>query len=304
MFRKLFFVLFIILIYTSGNGQQLPQTVNFMFNQLVYNPAAAGMHETEFNANLITRFQYGGKSLGGALTNMLWSDYRFSGNKMAIGGNLNYDKFGATSTFDFMGNYAYYVPLSNKLKLSMGLRAGVSSARLNTKNLNAWDLDDPVIGMNDFSTTMPKVGAGLQLQSRNFYAGVSVPDFINSDKNNFYGNKDRSFFDKRRNYILMSGYRLKINDTYGLYPNLRMIYYTGSKLRADFNTIVEITDYFWAGVTVSTSNNHAIMAGTHISSRIRFAYAYEFNAKSGASVPLSTHEINLMLNLDDLFKKK
>jgi type IX secretion system PorP/SprF family membrane protein len=304
MFRiQLSFVFLLVIICGNVCSQQLPQVSNFMFNQLLYNPAAAGMHETDFNANLLTRFQWGGASRGGPSSNMLWSDYRLSNNKMAVGLNLSYDKFGASSNLDVAGNYAYYVPLTNKLKLAMGLRLGVTSARLNTSGLTAWDADDPVIAATDVQTIYPKAGTGFQLLTKNFYAGIALPDLLTSDKYNLYGNKDRSFFDRRRNYMVMSGYKWKINDTYDLYPNVRLSYYTGGSLKADLNMILEITDYFWAGLTYSTSNNHSIMAGTHISSRIRFAYAYEFSTKSEPLVPLSAHEINLMLNLDDLFKK-
>lgn len=304
MFRirlSLFFLM--VIVSEKVCSQQLPQVSNFMFNQLLYNPAAAGMHETDFNANLLTRFQWGGASRGGPSSNMLWSDYRLSSNKMAVGLNLMYDKFGASSNLDVAGNYAYYVPLSNKLKLAMGLRLGLTSARLNTSGLTAWDADDPVIAATDVQTIYPKAGTGFQLLSKNFYAGIALPDLLTSDKYNLYGNKDRSFLDRRRNYMLMSGYKWKINDTYDLYPNVRLSYYTGGSLKADLNLILEITDYFWAGLTYSTSNNHSIMAGTHISSRVRFAYAYEFSTNSAPLVPLSAHEINLMLNLDDLFKK-
>ncbi|MBX9851455.1 MAG: PorP/SprF family type IX secretion system membrane protein [Cytophagaceae bacterium] len=282
-------------------AQQMPQTVNFMYNQLIYNPAAAGMHETDFNANLVTRFQWGGKLGGGPISNMLWADYKFAQKRMAAGLNVNFDKFGATSNLDVLGNYSYYIPLSNKLKLYMGLRAGLSSARLNTADLKAWDPDDVVIAASDVRATYPKVGAGFQLLSKNYYVGFSLPDFFTVDKYNIYGNKDKSLFQKRRNYLFMSGYKWKINDTYDLYPNVRLIYFPGNKIRADFNTIFEITDYFWFGLTYSTSRNHAIMAGTHISSRVRFSYAFEFNAKANVNLPLSTHEINIMLNLDDLF---
>jgi type IX secretion system PorP/SprF family membrane protein len=274
-----------------------------MYNQLIYNPAAAGMHETQFNVNLVDRFQYGGKANGGPFTNLFWTDYRFAGNKTAVGLNFNYDKFGATSALDFLANYAYYVPLSNKVKLSMGLRAGMTSAKLNASDLTAWDANDPVVASSNYKSVTPKVGAGFQLNSKNFYAGISIPDLIMSDKFNMYGNKDRSFMQKRRNFIGLAGYRWKLNDTYDVCPNIRVFYYPGGKVRADINGIFEITDYFWAGLTYSTSNNHALMVGTHISSRIRFSYAYEFNTKAGTSIPLSTHELNLMLNLDDLFKK-
>jgi type IX secretion system PorP/SprF family membrane protein len=303
MFRKYSLALLLVIAAVSFiHAQQMPQTAHFMYNQLIYNPAAAGMHETDFNANLASRFQWGGNNGGGSSTNMFWTDYRLDGNKMAVGLNLNYDKFGATGNLDVSGNYAYYVPLNNKLKLSMGARFGMSSSRFNASDLRAWDPNDPVIESSNVRTVTPKAGLGFQLLSKNLYAGITVTDLIASDKFNIYGNKDRSFFEKRRNYIFMSGYRWKINDTYDLYPNVRLIYYPGAAIRADFNTIFEITDYFWAGVTISTSQNHAIMAGTHISSRIRFAYAYEFNTKANATFPLSTHEINIMLNLDDLFK--
>jgi type IX secretion system PorP/SprF family membrane protein len=303
MIRKYIGVALLSCLSAGSYAQQIPQTVLFMYNQMVYNPAAAGMHETDFNLNLISRFQWGGKSGGGPFSNMLWSDYRFAGNKAAAGININYDKFGASSNMEALANYAYYVPLSNKLKLSMGLRAGVNSAKLNTSDLTSWDQDDPIIAASNVSVTTPKVGGGFQLTSRNFYGGISVPDFIMSDKNNLYGNKDRSFLQKRRNYIVMSGYKFRINDSYNLCPNIRFIYYPGGAARVDLNTIFEITDYFWAGLTYSTSKNHAVMVGTHISSRIRFAYSYELNTQAGAGGRLSTHEINVMLNLDDLFKK-
>jgi type IX secretion system PorP/SprF family membrane protein len=296
-------VLFCLLSFKSVYAQQMPQTVLFMYNQLIYNPAAAGMHETQFNVNLVDRFQWGGKSGGGPFSNMLWADYRFSGNKTAVGLNFNYDKFGASKATDILANYAYYVPLTNKLKLSMGLRLGMTSASLNARDLTAWDDNDPVIEAAYYKTTKPIAGAGFQLTSKKFYAGISVPDLIASDKYNLYGNKDRSFIQKRRNFIALAGYRWKLNDTYDVCPNIRLYYYPGGAVRADINGIFEITDYFWAGVTYSTSNNHALMVGTHISSRIKFSYAYEFNTKAGTSIPLSAHEINLMLNLDDLFKK-
>src|SRR4051812_36961282 len=92
--------LLLLISFKFSYAQQMPQTVFFMYNQLIYNPAAAGMHETDFNANTLARFQWGGKAGGGPFTNALWSDYRFSGKKMAAGININYDKFGASSNVE------------------------------------------------------------------------------------------------------------------------------------------------------------------------------------------------------------
>lgn len=284
-------------------SQQMPQVAQFMFNQLIYNPAAAGMHETQFNTNLLARFQW--SSVDGApITNMLWSDYRFAGKNMAAGLNVNFDSYGANRTTDLLGNYAYYVPLSGKLKLSMGLRLGASFNKFSAGQLqNVWDPDDPVVAASDRNTVLPKAGTGFQLSSRNFYVGLALPDLIVLDKNDIYGNKERSFFGKRRNYLLMGGCKWKLNDSYSLYPNLRMVVYPGSDPVVDINLIGEITDYFWAGATYSVGRSYALMAGTHISSRVRFGYAYEFIPKNEMSLRLNTHEVNLMISLDDLFRR-
>jgi type IX secretion system PorP/SprF family membrane protein len=302
MFRYLLLSVFFVSLTINTMAQQMPLVANFMFNQLIYNPAAAGMQETQFNSNLVSRFQWTGMN-GAPVTNMFWADYRFPAKKMALGLNLNYDKFGANRNTDFLLNYAYYVPLTSKWKLSMGLRMGFTSAKFSTAYLDrVWDQGDPVVEASNVSAMMPKAGAGLQLSTKNFYAGFSAPDLIMSDKQNLYGNEGKPFFSKKRNYMMMAGYRVKLSDSYKLYPNLRISYFPDSKVRTDLNLIFEITDYFWAGATYSSYKSHALMAGTHISSRVRFAYAYEFKRDLG--VNLNTHEINLMLNLDGLFRKK
>jgi type IX secretion system PorP/SprF family membrane protein len=137
-----------------------------MFNQLIYNPAAAGMQETDFNTNLLTRFQW--SSVDGApVTNMFWADYKFSEKKMALGLNFNHDRYGANKNTDVFANYAYYVPLSHKLRLSMGLRLGATFNRFNTSDLkNVWDQDDPLLANADRSSVLPKAGTGFQLISR------------------------------------------------------------------------------------------------------------------------------------------
>lgn len=292
------FLLFVFILTVTPDAlkaQQIPQISQFMYNQLLYNPAAAGMQDTEFNTNLLGRFQWSGME-GAPMTNMLWADYKFSSKNMALGLNINRDSYGASSNTDVFANYAYYVPLSPKVKLSMGLRVGATFSRFSTTDLKRiWDPEDMVVLGAERSSTLPKAGAGFQLLTKSLYVGIAAPDIITVDKDNIY--------QKKKNYLLMGGYRWKVNDSYNLFPNLRMIYIPDGGMIADINLIAEITDYFWAGATYSTAKSYALMAGTHISSRIRFGYAFEFKSRSETSATLNTHEINLMINLDDLFRK-
>ena len=102
---------------------------------------------------------------------------------------------------------------------------------------------------------------------------------------------------------MMAGAKLRLGDLYNLRPNIAVFYYPDSKLLTKINATFEIKDYFWAGLTYSTNKFVTINLGTNISSRIRFGYAFEtFVGSTG--VGLYTHELNLMIKLDNLFRTK
>ena len=295
-----FFILLLVAPFL-GIAQRIASVGNFMNNQLIYNPAAAGMHEAQFNTSLVTSFQMTGVE-GAPLTNFLWADYRSKSGKSAIGLNLNYDKFGVSKNTDIYGNYSYNIRLNRKLKLAFGLKMGITRIYYSTSDLTRiWDPGDVYAANITIKTVLPKAGAGLQLQSKKSYIGFSLPDLITYDKNNVMNNDGNSFFKQKRNYTLMAGTKYKINDSYSFNPNVMVFYYPGASMILDVNALFEITDYFWAGGTYSTSHQHSLMAGTNISSRIKFGYAYRF--KTGP-VTLSTHELNLRVSMDDLFSKK
>lgn len=298
-------LLFSILLF--GNyafSQEMPQLASYMFNQFVYNPAAGGMYESDFNINSAARIQWSGVN-GAPITSFSWADYRFNKNSMSIGGSLIYDKIGARSFTDASANYSYIIRLNNKLKFSMGIRAGMTTARFDVNDVNnIYDSGDPLV--NSQTTTYPKFGTGFQLYNRIFYVGLGIPDIVSLNNNSFNADKNKSFFAKNRNYVASGGYRLKLTDAFGLYPNAKIYYFPGNPTRVDVAALLEITDYFWFGPNVASTGTAALMAGTFISSRVRFMYAYEFSYKQStqSSTTFNIHEITLMLQLDELASKK
>jgi type IX secretion system PorP/SprF family membrane protein len=296
-------VLLLCAIFTrTGMAQQIIPLSHFMYNQMVYNPASAGMHEAQMNVNVIGRLQW--SSIQGAPSSALaWGDYRTKSKKMAIGINVGTLSYSGYTNTDVNVNYAYYINLNKKLKLAMGLRGGFTSLGFSTDKFQIWDDDDQVIANSGYKKTIPKIGAGFQLNARNAYVGISSADFFSTQKVDITGDTASSFFKRRRNIILMAGAKIKLGDLYNLRPNIGIFYYTDSKVLAKINATFEIKDYFWAGLTYSTNNFAAINVGTHISSRIRFGYAFETYVAS-TGVGLHSHELNLMLTLDNLFRKR
>ena len=303
--KKIIQVISLLLISITQHivAQQIAPVSNFMFNQVVYNPASAGMHEAQFNLSTVARLQWTGIGDGSPRTGVLWTDYRTNKNKMAVALNLGRDSYGGYKNTDVNLNYAYYLTLNKKLKLAMGLRAGFSSLSFSTTNFQIWDDGDQVIDNSAYKKVMPKIGLGFQLNARNAYIGIASADFVTASKFDVTGDTADSYLKRKRNINLLAGAKVKLGDLYNLRPNLGIFYYPDSKLLAKINTTFEIKDYFWAGLTYSTNKFVALNLGTNISSRIRFGYAYEqYIGASG--VGLSSHEINLMLKLDNLFRKR
>ncbi len=300
-------ILLLILLVLQTNlivAQQIQPLSNFMYNQLVYNPASAGMHDAQFNVNTLSRIQWhnvaGSPSIG-----ILWSDYRFKSNKAAIGFNAGTSSYSGYKNIDMNVNYAYYINLNKKLKLAMGLRGGFSSMSFspNGDNFTIWDDGDAVIANSAYKKVSPKFGLGFQLNSNNSYIGIASEDFVSARKIDITGDTANSFLARKRNINFMAGTKLRLGDLYNLRPNVAMFYYPGNKLMTKINTTFEIKDYFWAGLTYSTNRFITANLGTNISSRIRFAYAFETNL-GGKGKALSSHEINLMITLDNLFRNK
>jgi type IX secretion system PorP/SprF family membrane protein len=298
---QVFFLLF-LLQTALVSAQQIVPLSNFMYNQMVYNPASAGMHEAQFNVSTIARLQWSSIQ-GSPKTGLLWSDYRFKSNKMAVGLNVSTTSYSGYKNTDVNMNYAYYLQLNKKLKLSMGLRAGFTSVSFSTNNFQIWDDGDQVIANSGYNKVIPKVGLGFQLNGRNAYIGIASSDLVSANRVDVTGDTAKSFFKQKRNINMMAGAKLRLGDLYNLRPNIAVFYYPDSKLLTKINATFEIKDYFWAGLTYSTNNFVAINLGTNISSRIRFGYAFETYVGS-TGVGLYTHELNLMVKLDNLFRTK
>jgi type IX secretion system PorP/SprF family membrane protein len=286
-------------------AQELPQLAGFMYNQFLYNPAAGGMYDTDLNFRTNARIQWSGLP-GAPVTNYTWADYRFAKNSMSAGLCFTYDKIGARSLTDVSGNYTYIVRLSNKLKLSFGLRVGVISTQFNSANVNnVFDADDGRLLAANVSTNAMRFGTGFQLYSKNWYAGIGLPDIV-STQSYYRSDIGKGFFSKNRSYTVLAGYRYKLSDAFSLYPNIKMYYYPTLPFRIDVNLMLEITDYFWTGVSYANTGNTALMAGTYITSGIRFMYAYEFMVGGNANQvnPMSIHEVVLMIQLDNVHTNK
>ncbi len=297
----------VLILSLSVNAQQMIPLINSFSNQQVYNPGATGTGESEFNLSIISKLPTSFSSdVNRPLTNMLWADYRFTESKIAVGVNFNYETYGTISKSkktqtDAMANLAYLLPLGNRRKLTFGLRGGVSNIKYNANELEYWDANDPTLNAYNDAFLLPKIGFGLKYDSKKLTLGASIPDLYVSDNANVLQNNDKSFMDKNRNYIAHAGYKINLSDRYHLLLNGIYYYYPSATATALGNLTFYFRDYFWIGASLGNYSTYALNAGAHVSSKIKFSYAYQSNYNGVVDARFNNHELNLMISLDELF---
>jgi hypothetical protein len=73
---------------------------------------------------------------------------------------------------------------------------------LDVSRLNPVD-DDP--SLHNYNNKSPNIGAGLYLHSDKAYVGLSVPNFLETNR---YDSNDVRIFKEKVNYYLIAGYIL------------------------------------------------------------------------------------------------
>jgi type IX secretion system PorP/SprF family membrane protein len=302
--KKNFAIIFLLFFYLNANGQQISRLSNYIYNQLYFNPAASGMYEQQLNISVLNKFQWYGIK-GSPLLSILWLDYKTKEKGLSVGAVIDRFSYGATRKTGISFNPSYSILLGYKLRLAMGVRVGMDQMVFNTSILqNVFDEGDDLLGSEAFQQTFLKIGAGFQLRSSKFHLGLASSDLFINDKYYRYNPDSLGFFSKPRNFVLNSGYKLVLNDSYTLIPSAIVYAYKRNKIVTGTSLIFEIKDYFWAGANYYTNSMLSFTIGTHISSRIRFAYSYEVAFSKKLPSRLSSHEVNLLFKMDKVSKKR
>src|SRR5258708_3570702 len=121
--KKLLYILFIITLVTKAIAQQLPQYSNYIINDYVMNPAIGGTNPY-FEAKSNNRYQWVGIT-DAPRTYVLSVHGPLKSLNMGLGGMLFTDIVGPTHRTGFYLSYAYHIRVTEKVKVSLGISAGV-----------------------------------------------------------------------------------------------------------------------------------------------------------------------------------
>ncbi|HEX8514792.1 MAG TPA: type IX secretion system membrane protein PorP/SprF [Bacteroidia bacterium] len=280
-------------------AQQDPQYSQYMFNQLVINPAYAGSKEAISSA-LFLRAQWSGIE-GAPRTESISVHGPLKKRKVGLGFAVIADQIGPKQSIGALGSYAYKIRLG-KGKLAFGLRAGVYNYVYNWNDIIYKDQADVYNTHTRTSIIVPTADAGMYYYTNTVYAGVSATHLYNGRLTNVSNlNGDDAALSPHLFVTLGKGW--EISDQLTFNPSCAVKVAKNTPASVDLNFSFLLQQRIWLGVSARSNKTLVIYAQMHITEKFKVGYSMDvgFNKIERAGGP--SHE--LMLSYDfNIYKSK
>lgn len=286
-------ILSIALVFCSVMyAQQDPQYSQYMYNMSTVNPAYVNNQRGLISTGLLYRKQWTGID-GSPETANVFGNIPLS-EKIELSVNYVNDRIGEairTNNNYFNVDFAYITRVSDRFKLSYGLKAGITSFQFNAIGSDV--SDDPAFSDNNSSLQL-NLGAGLFLFSNNFYAGISSPNLLPNDVDIDGIGVSRS----KTHLYGVTGFVFDLVDEVKLKPSLVIKQVLDSPLTFDVSLNSLIYNKFELGVSYRYEDAFIALAGFNITRNLKVGYSYDFSTSELSGYNNGSHEIILLYNFD------
>lgn len=270
-------------------AQQDSQFTQYMYNTININPAYAGSRGA-LSVFGLYRTQWVGLD-GAPKTSTFSVNSPINNSNLGVGVSVVNDKIGPTNQTDLSADLSYTIQTSADFKLSFGVKGTANLFNLDINKLNPENQNDPNFQnlQNKFS---PNVGAGVYYHSDKAYIGLSVPNFIETNR---YGDNDVAIYKSKMNYYLIAGYVFDL-DRYQYIkfkPALLTKMVEGAPLQVDVSANFMFMDKFVIGAAYRWSAAMSAMVGFQVTDGLYLGYGYDHETTSLNRYNSGSHEIFL-----------
>lgn len=290
-------VLVFMFFSAIGFAQQDSQYTQYMYNTITVNPAYAGSRGM-LSIFGLHRSQWIGLD-GAPRTNAFSVNTPLNGNHLGLGVSIVNDKIGPTVENTFSADLSYTVPTSETFKLSFGIKGTANLFNIDMNKLDIKDQGDKQFQNLDGKFS-PNIGAGIYLHSDKAYVGLSVPNFIESDR---YDDDQVAIFKEKINYYFIAGYVFDINPSIQFKPALLTKLVQGAPLQVDVSGNFMFDEKFVLGLGYRWSASVSAMAGFQVSEGLYVGYAYDHETTRLQKYNSGSHEIFLRFELFNSYSR-
>ena len=289
--KKILTVLVFIAGFQQVKAQQDILVSQYMFNQLLLNPAYAGSKEYMM-ATLLYRKQW--VNFKGAPETAIATLHGPLGAKaLGWGVTISNDHLGVTNRTDAYLSVAYHMKVSKALKLGVGIKAGGDYYSYKNSDLKYWDHNDQLFVEDKTTGFQPNIGAGAYLYSEKYYFGLSVPTLITyNPSGDLIIDKANVVPHQVRHYYATAGVVIPLNgDDIIAKPSILVKYVNHAPVETDFNLNFLFSNLIWIGGSYRTGDSFVALVELQLSKQWRVGYSYDFTLTDVKNYSNGSHEI-------------
>lgn len=275
-------------------AQQLPLFSQYMLNDYFQNPAIAGSR-SYFEATSANRLQWIGIT-DAPRTYALSMNGPIKKKNMGVGGYLFSDIAGPTRRLGCSGSYAYHVTITDKIKISLSLSAGIMQFAVDGSKLTLEDPTDDVFINGYESIIVPDLGASFYVYglpkengTGNWWFGGYAPQLYPAKLNLFDTPTPKGTLSTHVYFI--GGYKLFLTDEFSAEPSFLAKFSIPTAPQIDLGGRVFYKNKIWVGATYRTSDAIVGMVGYTHKDNITFGYSYDIITSNLKNYSSGTHEL-------------
>jgi type IX secretion system PorP/SprF family membrane protein len=273
--KYIYSILLLFAVQNLSFGQQDLQMSHYLFNGLYWNPGYAGSHDYIRTA---AAYRHQWTAMKGApKTLMVSADIPFKLDNMGVALQIVNDRLGVTNMTEIYATYAYHIKLKEKLRLGLGIKAGISNYSARLSELTVWDAGDDLFTNDMRNIIMPKIGFGAYLHSDKYYVGISIPTlWAYSSDYAFSLDINKSSW-LRRHIFASAAYVFDINEDFKIKPSVFTKFVNHAPFQLDINATLIWKDMLH--LTLGYRSNAAALAMIEVQpiSHLRFGYAFDLS---------------------------
>ncbi|MEP2279003.1 type IX secretion system membrane protein PorP/SprF, partial [Maribacter sp.] len=199
--------------------------------------------------------------------------------------------------------FSYTVNTSEEGKLSFGLKAGGHLFNVDFTKLRNYGAESNLPNIdNKFS---PNFGAGIYYHTDQFYAGLSVPNFLQTEHFDSSDTNSSSLIaQERMNFYLITGYVFELKNDVKFKPAALIKAVKGAPLQMDLSANFLFNDKFSLGAAYRWDAAVSALFGFQLNDQLMLGLAYDKETTDLGATRFNDGSFEIMLRYEFLNKYK
>ena len=291
-------VLILLLVIATGSvyGQQVALNSQYLFNEMLVNPAATGTKEyipIQFN------FRKQWTNFPGSPTTQALSAHSSITKNMGFGGTLFNDVAGPSRRTGANINTSYQLQLDQNRNNVLGFGLGVSLTQhmIDVNKLTTYLPNDPAVERGFNNQIVPDANFGLFYRYKNKgFAGLSAHNLVEL-KRDLYDFESNFVNPLVRTYYFLGGYNFDLKRKWVLKTSTLVQMIETGTMQFDLTTIASFNDILWFGTSYRHTDAAVFMAGGQ-AGPFKFGYSYDYTLSDIGGYSSGSHEIFVELQVN------